>query len=146
MNITRTSIVSGKTNTMDLNVTQEQIDKFNRGVHVQTAFPNLSASEREFILSGITDQEWDEMFCQYSIFHAKNPSPLGEVPKEIDYVGTVIAKSPEEAFKKSQNFEKPWNPNNPCRSTSVGDIIETPDGRILLVKGVGFDELELGDE
>jgi hypothetical protein len=29
---------------------------------VQNAMPNLSADEREFIMSGITPTEWDEMF------------------------------------------------------------------------------------
>jgi hypothetical protein len=29
---------------------------------VQNAMPNLSADEREFIMTGITPTEWDEMF------------------------------------------------------------------------------------
>lgn len=30
--------------------------------HIQQAFPNLSAADREFILTGITDEEWNQMF------------------------------------------------------------------------------------
>jgi hypothetical protein len=35
-----------------------------RGVRpvVQNAFPKLNASEREFLLTGMTDEEWDETF------------------------------------------------------------------------------------
>jgi hypothetical protein len=29
---------------------------------VQNAMPHLSADEREFIMTGITPTEWDEMF------------------------------------------------------------------------------------
>ena len=29
---------------------------------VQNAFPNLNASEREFLLTGMTDEEWDATF------------------------------------------------------------------------------------
>jgi hypothetical protein len=33
-----------------------------RGDKVQEAFSMLSADEREFLMSGITSQEWDEIF------------------------------------------------------------------------------------
>lgn len=63
MKITRTSIISGKTSSMELDVTQEQLDLYaTRTVFVQTAFPQLSVSEREFIKSGMTDAEWHEVF------------------------------------------------------------------------------------
>lgn len=65
MTITRVSPVSKKINTMDLDITQEQIDKWERGELIQNAFPNLSASQREFIKTGITDEEWDSIFHQY---------------------------------------------------------------------------------
>lgn len=62
MNITRISQISGKTHTLDLPVTQEQINDFNSGTKVQHAFPHLSADQREFILTGITAKEWNDMF------------------------------------------------------------------------------------
>jgi hypothetical protein len=68
MEITRTSQFSGKIHTLDLDVTQEQMQRFeNRianGEYVQTIFPQLSAEFREFILTGITPQEWDEIFSE----------------------------------------------------------------------------------
>ncbi len=62
MQITRTSIQSGITRTIDLPITQEQLDDYNAGTLVQQAFPNLDMSQREFILTGTTQEEWDEMF------------------------------------------------------------------------------------
>jgi hypothetical protein len=29
---------------------------------IQDAFPNLNASQREFIMTGMTDDDWDNMF------------------------------------------------------------------------------------
>lgn len=62
MLITRKSFISGVTRTKDLNITQEQYDKWERGTPVQEAFPNLSRSDCEFIVTGVSDEEWDETF------------------------------------------------------------------------------------
>lgn len=62
MKITRTSMISGKTHTKDLPVTQEQFDAYNAGGLLQGCFANLSADDREFIKTGITKEEWDEAF------------------------------------------------------------------------------------
>ena len=61
MQITRTSFMTGITRTVDLDVTQQQLDNYENGVLLQNAFPNLSPSEREFIKSGITDGEWESL-------------------------------------------------------------------------------------
>jgi hypothetical protein len=69
MLITNISQLSGKETTMELDVTYEQMERFeNRrqnGEYVQTIFPNLTAPEREFILSGITPTEWEQMFGKH---------------------------------------------------------------------------------
>lgn len=62
MQITRTSQLSGITRTMDLNITVQQYQEWQHGKLIQNAFPQLSASEREFIATGSTDEEWDELF------------------------------------------------------------------------------------
>lgn len=62
MKITRTSPFSGKENTLEIAVTQEQIDSWRNGELIQNAMPNLSADEREFIKTGITSEEWEELF------------------------------------------------------------------------------------
>lgn len=55
--------MSGITRTLDLPITQDQLDAWQRGTLLQYAFPNLSADEREFIKTGITAEEWDTMFA-----------------------------------------------------------------------------------
>jgi len=62
MIITRTSTLSGHISSMDIDVTLEQMASWEQGELVQNAMPNLSADEREFIMTGITPTEWDEMF------------------------------------------------------------------------------------
>jgi|TARA_R100000455_G_C6249780_1_gene106694 hypothetical protein len=62
MIFTRKSIISGIKRDMDLPVTQEQYDRYKSGWYVQDAFPNLSDDEREFIISGVTAEEWSNTF------------------------------------------------------------------------------------
>lgn len=60
MLIERKSILSGNVNVMDIDVTPAQIDAWVQGMLVQSAMPDLSADEREFIMTGITPNEWGE--------------------------------------------------------------------------------------
>lgn len=62
MKITRVSLLSGKCHTMDLAVNAEQMTRWERGTLAQVAFPHLPAAEREFIISGITPEEWAATF------------------------------------------------------------------------------------
>ena len=62
MLITKTSILSGKTRTKEINVNQSQIDKWVAGMLIQDAMPNVSVDEREFIMTGSTPEEWDLYF------------------------------------------------------------------------------------
>jgi len=62
MLITRISPFSGNTISLEIPVTQAQLDAWESGTLIQDAMPNLSADEREFIMTGITAQEWDDMF------------------------------------------------------------------------------------
>lgn len=61
MLVRKRSFVTGADNVMDLPVTAERIDAWLRsGELVQRAFPDLTADQREFLLTGITPAEWDE--------------------------------------------------------------------------------------
>lgn len=64
MKIARKSPFTGEVNVMDLPVTQEDLARCwslsKTGTeHVQDVFPNLSPGEREFLISGITPEEWE---------------------------------------------------------------------------------------
>ena len=66
MLITRTSQISKTQSTLDLDVTQEQLthieNRFFTGELIQNIVPNLSKEEREFLITGITPKEWNELF------------------------------------------------------------------------------------
>jgi hypothetical protein len=62
MIVQRRSIISGKVNTMNIDCTEEQLNRHKMGELVQDVFPNLSVEEREFLISGVTPEEWDNTF------------------------------------------------------------------------------------
>lgn len=62
MRISKISPRTGDQNIMDLDITEEQLDKWQRGALIQDAMPNLSREEREFLISGYTPEDWKELF------------------------------------------------------------------------------------
>lgn len=62
MQITRRSAVSGIIRTKDINVTREQVAAWANGALAQEVFSNISEDDREFIMTGITPAEWEELF------------------------------------------------------------------------------------
>lgn len=64
MKIVRRSPFSGIIHEMDLPVTQEELDEYYspQGRLIQQIWPNLTPGEREFIMTGITDDEWQAAF------------------------------------------------------------------------------------
>ena len=61
MRIIRRSLVSGETNVMDLPVTQMQLQEWKDGGLIQNVFPDLTPDQREFIQTGITPDEWQQV-------------------------------------------------------------------------------------
>jgi hypothetical protein len=53
---------TGKVNTKEIDVTLLQLKAWQHGQLIQKAMPNVSPSDREFIMTGITDDAWDDMF------------------------------------------------------------------------------------
>ena len=63
MLLTKVSPLSGKENTIELDITEEQLADYQEGGEcIQDAFPNLNLDEREFIMTGITAAEWESLF------------------------------------------------------------------------------------
>ena len=62
MLIKRTCPFTGKQNELEIDVTEEQLLKWQNGTLIQNAMPNLTPDEREFIMTGITAEEWDKTF------------------------------------------------------------------------------------
>lgn len=63
MNITKTSVYTGVTRTMDLPITQEEIDRWQEGGEmIQVVWPDLTDNERLFLIDGATQEEWDALW------------------------------------------------------------------------------------
>lgn len=66
MLITKISQLSKTESTLDLDITYEQLDRINNRFeskeHIQNIVPHLSADEREFLITGITREEWIRVF------------------------------------------------------------------------------------
>ena len=66
MNITKVSQLSGKSNTLDINITENEMlritNRFNTKELIQNIVPNLTMDEREFLMTGITTEEWNTTF------------------------------------------------------------------------------------
>ena len=62
MLITRKSLISGNINSMSLPIREEQYTAWEQGTLVQVAMPHLSPDEREFVMTGITPEEWADNF------------------------------------------------------------------------------------
>tara|TARA_Y100000593_G_scaffold87955_1_gene169383 strand:- start:350 stop:562 length:213 start_codon:yes stop_codon:yes gene_type:complete len=59
----RKSPRTGKINSMVLDTTKEALDSYYAGEGlIQVIFPQLNENEREFIKSGYTPEDWDEIF------------------------------------------------------------------------------------
>ena len=62
--VTKRSIITGFIRTMDIPVTLDQMADWNAGAFIQDAAPQLDADQREFLISGITPNEWDAFISE----------------------------------------------------------------------------------
>lgn len=88
------------------------------------------------------------------MFHVVNPTfkgpdlPFAEIPGSYRLVAEVRTCNLDKAFALTNNTEQDWSLNrgvrafvDPCRSTSVGDVIVTPDDEAYIVLSKGFRSL-----
>ena len=61
MLIQRQSMMTGEIHVMDLPVTDEQLAEWQNGSLIQNVMPHLSPDQREFLMTGITPEEWEEV-------------------------------------------------------------------------------------
>ena len=57
-----TGEVSERTYPMDKRTMVARLEDWAAGKNVQNVFPDLSADDREFLMTGITPAEWDAAF------------------------------------------------------------------------------------
>tara|TARA_Y100001951_G_C11227617_1_gene232630 strand:+ start:430 stop:663 length:234 start_codon:yes stop_codon:yes gene_type:complete len=61
MLIKRISLLTGAEHIREVPITNNQATALNHGL-VQEICPNLSTVDREFLISGITQEEWEDAF------------------------------------------------------------------------------------
>jgi hypothetical protein len=66
MNITKISSLTGIEHTLNINVTEDELlrieNRRNSTELIQNIVPNLTMDEREFLMTGITNEEWIRVF------------------------------------------------------------------------------------
>jgi hypothetical protein len=66
MLINSVSIISGKESQMEINITPEQYTEYLlTDTPVSKMFPHLNGSEQEFLISGVTPEEWKEVMEEF---------------------------------------------------------------------------------
>lgn len=61
MLVTKISSLSGRENTRDVPCTEAQIRAWQGGGLIQDVMPQVSDEDREFLISGVTPEEWDSL-------------------------------------------------------------------------------------
>jgi hypothetical protein len=46
---------------MDLDITQAHLDLWQGGEYIQHVMPNLTVDEREFLMTGMVGDDWENM-------------------------------------------------------------------------------------
>ena len=62
MIITKVSMLSNIKRSLELDVTVEEINAWRSGMLIQDAMPELDSDQREFLISGLTPDEYIELF------------------------------------------------------------------------------------
>ena len=63
MILVRKSMLSGEVHSMELPITSKQLSTWDSGKGlIQEVFPKLTANQREFIMTGVIQEEWDNAF------------------------------------------------------------------------------------
>jgi hypothetical protein len=91
MLIKKQSVLTQQWHTMDLPVTQEKLDTWKYGGLIQEVFPELTPAQRQFLLSGVTEAEWEKAFGD-----EKNIDPEDLRKIAMTMGKTVIVVSPND--------------------------------------------------
>jgi hypothetical protein len=67
MKVTKISQLSGIENTLELNITMDELMRVENRRYttelIQNIVPQLTMAEREFLMTGITEEEWNTTFA-----------------------------------------------------------------------------------
>lgn len=66
MQVTKRSALTGKEHTLEIDITPAQWAEWKAGGMIQDVCAHLSAADREFLISGSTQEEWTKFFGDMS--------------------------------------------------------------------------------
>ena len=64
MIVSRINPFTGDRNVREMPISMEQLQRWHDGELIQNVFTQLSAGDREFIKTGITEESWEEAFSE----------------------------------------------------------------------------------
>jgi hypothetical protein len=72
MKITKVSKMTGREHTREIAISGEQLARWKGGAYIQDVCPHLSPDDREFLISGVTPEEWAAAFgvdptCEHGV-------------------------------------------------------------------------------
>ena len=109
MLIRRKDPFTGLYKTLDLDITQDQIDRWRAGEFIQDVMPNLTPSQREFLITGISNESWDK--------HVVNQDLPPESNKIEKFLNNVFSKSNE--LNSFDDLEKLIHDRNRSKINSI---------------------------
>ena len=59
MKITKRSMFTNESHTMDLPITAAQLNQWQDGTLIQVAMPQLTVEQREFLMTGAVGDDWN---------------------------------------------------------------------------------------
>lgn len=90
---------------------------------------------------------------KFKVYHATQPqflpsSPPLDWPEDYELVAEVDATTPDTAFARTNSNGRHWSlqPGVTCfdpeaRSTSIGDVVASSDGKVYRCESVGWREI-----
>lgn len=91
MQLERTSSLTGVKHFRNVPVTLREIKDWEQsGKHIQDYFPDLSDDDREFILTGITPEEWQMAFGEDEEEELDLPTHFDEILRQAEENGQSV--------------------------------------------------------
>lgn len=72
MMITRTSPVTGEVRTLEIMCSEADYKAWENGALIQNVMGYLSPADREYIISGATQEDWDMLFKDMELDNAED--------------------------------------------------------------------------
>ena len=112
---------------------------------------------KSYLLYHLSEGFWGMMMVAYKQGMQTNLAAMG-FPQNYNLIASVEGRHMDDVFARTQNVDFAWTGRTDVqtrilppyaeggRSTSVGDVIETPEGELSVVMPFGFSAPEKADD